>query len=155
MNGYSKQKVVAGLVQEVKVNYKTLSHGVEPCSLVELEVSSVKSHFLRVYLGHLIAPVLGDHVFGNRVQDIMGKRLAISPLQADHLSSFQKIPADILKRLNVTESALVPSCLHLNQLTLANFASRDSHLVLKAEPPPYFQYVCSAFNLNLPMDAPL
>ena len=144
----------AGLVKEIKVNYKTLSCG-KDCSLVELDVSSLKGYFLRVYLSHLSAPVLGDHMFGNRVQDIMGKRLAISPLQADLLATFQKIPSNILNHLKLSESALMPSCLHLNQLTLANFASRDSNLILTAEPPLYFQYICNSFGLTLPADDPV
>lgn len=150
MKEYSKKKVAENLVQEYKVNYKTLSHGDGPCSLVEIDVSSVKNHFLRVYFAHLFSPILGDHIFGNRVQEIKGKRLTISPVQADFLSNFQKIPADILARLKVVESGSVPNCLHLSQITLANFASRNSNLVLKAEPPPGFQFICETFGLNLP-----
>ncbi|KAK4011256.1 hypothetical protein OUZ56_020369 [Daphnia magna] len=152
MKDYSNRKVADGLVREFRVNYKTLSRGDEPCSLVEIDVSSAKKHFLRVYLAHLFSPILGDHIFGNRVQEIMGKRLAISPLQADNLSIFQKIPAGILTRLKVTESCIVPNCLHLSQMTLAKFASQDSDLVLKADPPPCFQYICQTFGLDLPTD---
>ncbi|XP_057373214.1 mitochondrial mRNA pseudouridine synthase RPUSD3-like [Daphnia carinata] len=152
MKDYSNKKVADGLVREFRVDYKTLSRGDEPCSLVEIDVSSTKNHFLRVYLAHLFSPVLGDHIYGNRVQDIMGKRLAISPLQADSLSVFQKIPAEILTRLKVTESGIVPNCLHLSQMTLSKFASKDSNLVLKADPPPCFQYICQTFGLDLPTD---
>ena len=147
---YSNRKVADRVVQEYRVNYKTLSRGDGLCSLVEIDTSSVKNHFLRVYFAHLYSPVLGDHIFGNRVQDIKGKRLAISPIQADNLSNFQKIPTDILTRLKVTESSIVPNCLHLSQITLANFNNRDANLVLKAEPPPSFQFICEAFDLNLP-----
>lgn len=149
---YSNRKVADGLVREFRVYYKTLSSGEEPCSLLEIDVSSVKKHFLRIYLAHLLSPVLGDHIFGNRVQEIMGKRLAISPLQADNLSIFQKIPTEILTRLKVPEGGTIPNCLHLSQMTLAKFASQDSNLVLKANPPPCFQYICQTFGLNLPTD---
>jgi hypothetical protein len=118
MKEYSNRKVADRVVQEYRVNYKTLSRGDGLCSLVEIDTSSIKNHFARL-LCH--SPVLGDHIFGNRVQEIKGKRLAISPIQADYLSNFQKIPTDILTCLKVTEISIVPNCLHLSQITLANF----------------------------------
>lgn len=140
------------MIQEYRVRYRTLSRQNGLCSLVELDVSSVKNHFLRVYMAHLFSPILGDHLFGNRVQDIMGKRLAISPLQADGLAKFQKIPANILTVLNLSESALVPTCLHLSQVTLAQISNKDSsNLVLSADPSPCFQYVCQALDFPKPI----
>lgn len=130
------------------MDYKTLSEGRSPCSLVELNISSVKNYFFRVYLAHLFSPILGDHMYGNRICDIMGKRLAINPLQADGLGKFQKISPDILTILKVSEGGLVPTCLHLSQVTLSQFTSRDSNLILKANLPPHFQYVSQALQLS-------
>jgi 23S rRNA-/tRNA-specific pseudouridylate synthase len=90
MKEYSNRKVADRVVQEYRVNYKTLSRGDETCSLVEIDTSSIKNHFLRVYFAHLYSPVLGDHIFGNRVQEIKGKRLAIIPIQADTCPIFKK-----------------------------------------------------------------
>lgn len=138
---YSKKKVEAGLVTEFFVSYKTLSSGTTPaCSLVEMDVHTNKNHFIRVYLAHRLSPVLGDHVYGNRVHDVLGVKLAISPLQADSLSTFQKIPKQVLDLLKVSSSSEVPTCLHLKQLTLAKFNKKED-LVLTAEPPPHFKYV--------------
>ena len=116
---------------------------------MEIDVFSMRRHFLRVYFSYLLSPILGDHLFGNRVQTIMGKRLAISPIQADRLGTFQKIPKDILTLLGLTDSARVPTCLHLNQMQLARFTDKNSNLVLTAEPPIYFQQVCKTLDLNL------
>lgn len=142
--------MAARLIQEYRIRYKAMSRENGPCSLVEIDVSSAKNHFLRVYLAYLFSPILGDHLYGNRVQDILGKRLAISPLQADRLAKFQKVPPNILTGLNLSDSALVPTCLHLSQVTLAQFANKESSLVLSADPSPSFQYVCQAFDLNPP-----
>jgi hypothetical protein len=53
MKEYSNRIVADRLVQEYRVNYKTLSSGEGLCSLVEIDTSSVKNHFLRVYFGLL------------------------------------------------------------------------------------------------------
>nr|CAH0098505.1 unnamed protein product [Daphnia galeata] len=82
MKEYSNRKVADRLVQEYRWR-RTLQFS----GKLEIDTSSVKNHFLRVYFGLLYSPVLGDHIFGNRVQDIKGKRLAISPIQADNLSN--------------------------------------------------------------------
>ena len=137
----------ANLLTELDVTYRTLSDGSGPCSLVELEVLNNKHHFLRVYLAHHLSPLLGDHIYGNRVHDVLGVKLAISPLQADCLSTFQKIPKPVLDALQVSSSSQVPTCLHLKQLTLAKF-NKNGNLVITAEPPPFFNYILKQTNLT-------
>lgn len=137
------------------MDYKLISSGDEQCSLVEVNTSSLKNSFLRVFLAHTLSPILGDHLYGNRVQDVLGKRLAISPIQAENLASFQKISPNILARLKVNESGRVPTCLHLSQLTLSQFWGKHSDLTIKAEPPPHFRYSCHALGVHLPtIDTP-
>ena len=123
-------------------------------NLVEIETMSNKNHLLRVYLSHCLSPILGDHLYGNRVQEILGKRLAIAPIQADNLSTFQKIPSETLKLLNLSDSSVVPHCLHLHQLTLGQF-NKKSHLILRAEPPPHFEFACQSLNVNFIPDQPV
>lgn len=149
MKEYSAKKVKGGLVTEFSMQYQTLSGGTSnPCRLVELDSYSNKNHLVRVYLAHRLSPILGDHIYGNRVHDVMGVKLAISPLQAALVSTFQNIPPDILKLLKVTDRSLVPTCLHLKQLTLSKFCmDKKEPLILKADLPPHFQYVLTQLSL--------
>ena len=157
---FSARHVESGAVQPFTVGYNTLSRNedvdtaetpMHPC-LVEISASSTQHHFLRVYLAHRLAPILGDCLYGNRVQSILGKRLAIGPVQADNLATFQKISPEVLRQLNLTDSETVPNCLHLREFKLRNFFGKKKDLVLKADPPDHFQYVCQTFKLNYPKE---
>jgi len=144
---YSRRQVKANVVREFDVSYNKLSSS-ELCSLLEVDTHSNKNHFLRFYLAHHLSPVLGDDLYGNRVQDVYGIKLPLGPIHADSLSSFQKIPQKVLDLLKVPECSLVPNCLHHKQLTLARFGGGKESLIIKAEPPPYFQYIISQLNLK-------
>jgi hypothetical protein len=170
---YSKSQVKNGLIEEFQTAYKTLAESSQGCnedgsdsSLVQMDLySSPKHHFIRVFLAHLLSPVLGDHMYGNRVANILGTRLAISPVQADSLATFHKIPSAVLQRLKLTEPSLMPTCIHLRRLTLSRFndkvishatrnddstTMKDDVLVIEADPPLYFHYVRRSLNLHLP-----
>lgn len=142
---YSQKQVDKELVKLYNVNYRTLSTS-ETCSLVEINVSSANKHFLRVFMAHRLAPILGDHLFGNRVQEIMGKRLAINPIQADKVSNFQKVPKKILSSLKLDDPGLVPTCLHLSKIVLTRF-NKDETLELSADLPTYFDFILRAVGL--------
>ena len=150
MKDYSKKSVKAGLVQEFRLQHRILSQNlINPiCNLVDIEANSNKNHIVRVYMSYCLSPILGDHLYGNRVQDILGTRLAIGPLLADNLSTFQKIPNEILTQMQVKDSSIVPHCMHLSQITLARF-DKKQNLVLKAKAPAHFQSMCQFLNLTL------
>ena len=169
MKEYSKSQVKDGLIEEFQTSHKTLAKsgqgdedGNDSSSLVQVDLfSSPQHHFIRVLLAHLLSPVLGDHMYGNRVANILGTRLPISPVQADSLATFHKIPSAVLQRLQLTDPSLMPTCIHLRKLTLSRFknnhATRNGDstttddVVIEADPPPYFHYVCRSLNLLLPI----
>jgi hypothetical protein len=124
---------------------------IKPC-LVEVSVHSTKNHFLRIYLSQQVSPILGDDIYGNRVQTIRGVRLIISPVQGDKISKFQKIPPGILTLLQVQHSSVVPTCLHLRQFRLTSFGGKSKDLIFTAEPPPQFVFACQSLGIaNLPV----
>lgn len=147
---YSKKSVKEGLTQEVQFQYRVLSQNSSypVCNLVDIETNSNKNHIVRVYMSHCLSPILGDHLYGNRVQDVLGTRLAIGPILADNMLTFQKIPQEILTQMHVKDSSIVPHCMHLSQITLARF-DKQKHLVLKAKAPSHFQSTCQFLNLIL------
>lgn len=166
MKEYSRSQVKDGIIEEFQTAHKTLAKsdedGIDSSSLVQVDLfSSPQHHFIRVLLAHLLSPVLGDHMYGNRVANVLGTRLAISPVQADSLATFHKIPSAVLQRLQLIDPSLMPTCIHLRKLTLSRFknnhttrndvsAATDDDLVIEADPPPYFHYVCRSLNLQLP-----
>jgi 23S rRNA-/tRNA-specific pseudouridylate synthase len=75
---WSKNAVKRGDVKVIRVEHRTL-HKQDFASLVEVCPSATKCHFLRVYLAHLVSPVLGDNLYGSRVHQVMGVPVAINP----------------------------------------------------------------------------
>jgi 23S rRNA-/tRNA-specific pseudouridylate synthase len=75
---WSKNAVKRGDVKVIRVEHRTL-YKQDLASLVEICPSATKWHFLRVYLAHLLSPVLGDTLYGSRVHQVMGVPVAINP----------------------------------------------------------------------------
>lgn len=75
---WSKNAMKRGDVKVFRVHHHTLCKN-NLASLVEICPSATKWHFLRVYLAHLMSPVLGDNLYGSRVHQVMGVHLAINP----------------------------------------------------------------------------
>jgi len=146
------------VLSHLQVSHATLDcssdevESVRPC-LVDVSAYSTGQHRLRVYLAHQLAPVLGDHIYGNRTALILGQRLPLNPFQAANLSTFQKVPSALLAKLRIGDSSQVPHCMHLRRVTLARWTGkRSGHLVLTAAVAPHFQFVCDSFGLQLPSD---
>ena len=153
MKQYSKNQVRDGLIEEFKTAHKTLATS-EDSSLVQFDLfSSPQHHLLRVLSSYYLSPILGDHLYGNRVANVLGTRLAISPIQANCLATFHKIPATVLQRLHLSEPSLMPTCLHLKRLTLSRY-HKEEDLIIEADPPPWFNYVCNSLQLEFPLPPP-
>jgi 23S rRNA-/tRNA-specific pseudouridylate synthase len=75
---WSKCAMKRGEVKVFRVEHRTLCKQ-NLASLVEICPSATKWHFLRVYLAHLLSPVLGDNLYGSRVHQVMGMPLGINP----------------------------------------------------------------------------
>ena len=73
---WSKAAVKNQSVKVFRVLHNTLSKQ-KLASLVEISPSATRWHFIRVYLAHLLSPVLGDHLYGNRVHYLMDTQLPI------------------------------------------------------------------------------
>lgn len=78
VHNWSKNSMKRGDVKVFRVEHHTLCKN-NLASLVEIRPSATKWHFLRVYLAHLMSPVLGDSLYGSRVHQVMGVDLAINP----------------------------------------------------------------------------
>jgi 23S rRNA-/tRNA-specific pseudouridylate synthase len=61
-----------GDIKPVTVTTTVLKYGDHKTALVEIQTSSIKWNFLRIYCADLMIPILGDHLYSCRIQSIMG-----------------------------------------------------------------------------------
>ncbi|VDM61988.1 unnamed protein product [Angiostrongylus costaricensis] len=60
------------------MDWKVLAEGYG-CSLVEFTVNKFARHLPRVMFSHMLCPILGDEIYGNRLIDIDGKIATVQP----------------------------------------------------------------------------
>jgi 23S rRNA-/tRNA-specific pseudouridylate synthase len=99
MQKWSKNAVKRGEVKVVRVEHRTL-YRQDLASLVEICPSATKWHFLRVYLAHLLSPVLGDSLYGSRVHQMMGVPISINPCSDAARGPKVKIPLFLQNNIN-------------------------------------------------------
>ncbi|XP_067131872.1 mitochondrial mRNA pseudouridine synthase RPUSD3-like isoform X1 [Centruroides vittatus] len=136
-----KKKVVKPVIVDCSLleSNKELS-----CSLVKLAVSSVKSHFLKVYMTTRGSYVLGDVFFGRRVGTVFGKSVETSTTYGA-----KSLPDDICQKLRLprgTSNEAIPVMLHLNSIFLRGYDS-GKDLVVAAPPPPHFLWMCEKLEI--------
>ncbi|KAG8225385.1 hypothetical protein J437_LFUL016810 [Ladona fulva] len=156
-DGKSKQPIVQDFTakqigsekeRKVRVAYNTISHGSSTC-LVEIKPSTTRWHFLRVYLSHLLSPVLGDNLYSSRVTSFMGVTVAANPF--NNFRRPQILGQEILEVLNVSpeEEHIIPCHIHLQEVVLTSFHKNKTDLTILAPPPSYFQWTCEKLNLKI------
>ncbi|PNF34885.1 hypothetical protein B7P43_G01411 [Cryptotermes secundus] len=150
---WSKNAMKRGDVKVFKVHHHTLCKN-NLASLVEICPSATKWHFLRVYLAHLMSPVLGDNLYGSRVHQVMGVHLAINPT-SDAARGPKKLPKELQAALAIKpgQEVIIPTHLHLRRLILPHYLGKDSDLIIEAPLPSSFQWTCQALGLNPDYDA--
>ncbi|KAJ9600849.1 hypothetical protein L9F63_000961 [Diploptera punctata] len=150
LHSWSKTSVEKGLVKVVRVQYNALITQ-HLASLVEISCSARKWHFLRVYLAHLLSPILGDHLYGNRVHYVMDTLLPVNHF-SDSAKGPQKLHPDLKVILGIKrgEEQHVPMHLHLKKLIIPDFTTKKTDFIIEVEPPEYFRSTCQRLNLTNP-----
>lgn len=131
------------------IHHKVLAQS-DLASLVEVSTWQEHENCPRVFLSDiLLSPALGDQKFGARVSSLFEKPILLKPWMAPAVKA---LPAPLLKSLRVLSGSegLIPMHFHLHEITLHGLNKDKSHLVLRAEPPDYFQWSCNQLNLELP-----
>ncbi|KAG7170817.1 Mitochondrial RNA pseudouridine synthase Rpusd4-like 2, partial [Homarus americanus] len=146
---YSQASVSRGEAKTSVVEHRALLYNKDTdASLVEVNIQTLKWHFLRVWLSHSYSPVLGDAMYSSRVKTISGKKLQVSP---HNLTSYepQFIPAALFSKLELPTKAveMIPCHLHLAKIKLARFNKDNSDLIISAPPPSYFMWTCRQLGL--------
>jgi 23S rRNA-/tRNA-specific pseudouridylate synthase len=88
---FSKRMVMRRDILPVYVQTEVLGRGMNNTALLEIQTSTVKWNFLRVYCADMLVPILGDHLFSCRVQNILGVPTKIDPTHMPPGSSDQVI----------------------------------------------------------------
>lgn len=147
----SRRSCKLKLVHGVQVESRPISiNKALSTSLIEIAVSSVQWHFVRVYACSLMAPLLGDIMYGSRMKMLLGIPVKVQ-LQNAFAYGVQALPESMCEVLNLPKgengAKLVPTMLHLKSVILPNYEERDTDLVISAEPPLQFQWTASKLNL--------
>ncbi|XP_013775440.1 RNA pseudouridylate synthase domain-containing protein 3-like [Limulus polyphemus] len=148
---FSKKEVLNTKVRPVNVEFRTICIN-KPLSscLLEITTSSVKWHFLRVYLANKVSCVLGDTLYSSRVRQILGQPFTISPYNTAAYD-IQSLPNEVCSRLKIPTGikghTLVPVMLHHQSFLLPDFVSKGQDLLISALPPSHFLWTCSQLDI--------
>ncbi|GIY64586.1 uncharacterized protein CDAR_295821, partial [Caerostris darwini] len=144
----SKRESRLKKVHPVHVEYRVLSvNKALKTSLVEISSSSVKYHFIRVYASSHICSILGDIMYSNRMNTVMGVPVKVR-IEHCHAFDFQPLPENMTKALNLPKNvdcSVIPHMLHLRSIFLPKFKGED--VTITANLPPHFQWTTEKLNL--------
>ncbi|KAF8764860.1 Mitochondrial mRNA pseudouridine synthase like protein [Argiope bruennichi] len=144
----SKKACLQKRVFPVHVEYRVLSVNKDlQTSLVEIASSSLKYHFVRIYASSQICSILGDIMYCNRMNTVLGVPVKV---QIEHSHAFDSppLPEKMTKALNLPKGAtcsVMPTMLHLRSIFLPSFKGED--LTIVANLPHHFQWTAEQLKL--------
>ncbi|XKL62965.1 hypothetical protein PGB90_005329 [Kerria lacca] len=146
---YSKRSVRQNKVLPVVMNYNTLCINEKlNVSLVEIQNNRNKWNALRAFCSQrLLAPILGDFIYGSCVKTINNKLLPLDPFNP--IANYPpKIPKNILStlELNKKEQLIIPAHIHLVKINFKKLENQSK--VFIAKPPDHFLWTCEKLNLT-------
>ncbi|XP_046399859.1 mitochondrial mRNA pseudouridine synthase RPUSD3-like [Ischnura elegans] len=144
----NKKPALAKDAISVAAECRTLCTNGHGASLVEIKSNTTKWHFLRVYMAHKLAPLLGDDMYGSRVKYVAGLPVAMNPFNI-HSRSTVSISPSIRTRLGLEEGEeiTIPCHLHLQEYTFLGWNRDGSDLTVNAPIPSFFDWTCKQLNL--------
>ncbi|XP_071450175.1 mitochondrial mRNA pseudouridine synthase RPUSD3-like [Hetaerina americana] len=133
----------------VSVQLNTLCTNGYGASLVEIKPSSTQWHFIRVYMAHKLAPLLGDNIHGPRVKYCMGIPVAVNPFNIQDRTKV--LNPSIRRRLSLEqgEESIIPCHVHLKEVTFVGWHRDKSDLTVIAPTPPFFTWTCKQLDLEI------
>ncbi|XP_021002957.2 mitochondrial mRNA pseudouridine synthase RPUSD3 [Parasteatoda tepidariorum] len=147
---FSRRNVKSHILHPVNVEYKVLAENkTVSSSLIEVASSSVVYHFVRVYASTRIVPILGDILYGSRMNTVLGMpvRLHIQHAQAQDM---QPLPKKMSEALDLPKGlhghTMMPTMLHFRSILLPTFAGKED-VIITAPPPIHFQWTAEQLNL--------
>ncbi|XP_054286832.1 pseudouridylate synthase RPUSD4, mitochondrial-like [Macrosteles quadrilineatus] len=152
---FSNNAVKDGKIRMGTFHHETLQHGFNNLtSLVKICVDLRAYNALRVFAAdHLLAPVLGDNLYGGRVQTLMGIATSTHHFSEAALRP-QVLPEEVYSMLQVDRSnaGIIPVHVHLSEMVLPKML-RGKPLHLSASLPPHFEWTCHKLGLTQEQEA--
>ncbi|KYM78286.1 RNA pseudouridylate synthase domain-containing protein 4 [Atta colombica] len=148
---WSKNMIKKGEAKIMNIDYKVISNSTHNLSsLIEIVSSLKKWHSIRLFASTMLySPILGDNIYGSRVQEIMGTWLKIDPF-ADSNYNLPKINQQLLNLLNIklSQQEIIPVHLHLKSIHLIDKKKKD--LVIEAPLMNPFDWTCKQLKFKIP-----
>uniref|UniRef100_A0A0C9RU80 Rpusd4_1 protein n=1 Tax=Fopius arisanus TaxID=64838 RepID=A0A0C9RU80_9HYME len=162
INTWSANARERGDIKILNVQYKVLSHGTyNVASLVEIKSSTTVWHAVRLFAATvLLSPILGDNIYGSRVQNVLGKRLLVNvAVDAAHIPP--TLDPDLLTVLKIgkNKDLMIPVHMHLREMYLPSFLRKKNNVVIQAPLHPEFLWTCRQCQFdekifeNIPSDS--
>jgi len=124
--------------------------GTVPITLVRLQPSKSKNHFVPVWLSELGCPLLGDQMYDYRAKTLMGHKVKVG-LQHTAANRQQKLPQSVMESLGVRKGHewQIPKHLHQFRINLPDYMGRGKNLTVFAPPPTYFSRTSAALGIDV------
>lgn len=148
----SKLSIKKGEFRANIVDHSILHYNEETeAALIKINTQIQKWHFLRVWMAHSYSPILGDSIYNRRVKILAGRRILVSPHNVTSYNPLN-LPVVLENKLGIPESAgeIIPCHLHLHEITLPGYLSKNEDLIINAATPSYFNWTCEQIGLSNP-----
>jgi len=99
------------------------------CSLVDLKFDKFSRHLPRLAMSHLMAPILGDKIYLNRLAVVDGELHSVEPKYTKRNKHRQFVPKQLLERIDRTMPeymAKIPMFFHVYQTVFPRFGTKKT-----------------------------
>ncbi|KAL2738702.1 mitochondrial RNA pseudouridine synthase Rpusd4-like [Vespula squamosa] len=138
----------------LNIEFKIISNSTNNLSsFIEIKSSTTKWHALRLFAStRLYSPILGDNLYGSRIQNVAGKWLLSVCSFPEGNNNTTQMNSELLKILQLTKTKqeLIPCHIHARSVILPKFKGKC--LTLEAPLISPFDWTCKQLKFkNIPM----
>ncbi|XP_047364770.1 mitochondrial RNA pseudouridine synthase Rpusd4-like isoform X2 [Vespa velutina] len=149
---WSKKAEKRREIKVLNIEFNIISNSTNNLSsLIEMKASTIKWHALRLFAStRLYTPILGDNIYGSRIQNIAGKWLLVSPFAKTN-NNLAEVNPKLLEILYLTKAKreLIPCHVHARSVILPKF--KGESLTIEAPLISPFDWTCRQLKFkNIP-----
>nr|XP_033323022.1 mitochondrial RNA pseudouridine synthase rpusd4-like [Megalopta genalis] len=150
ITSWSNNSHKRGDIKILNFDFKVLTSSTSnSCSLLQIRASSNKQHAIRLFAAtFLYAPILGDNVYGSRIQQIGNVYVRVNPFleRADSPPVLDKTICRLLA-VQSDQEHIVPSHIHLQSINLISY-NKNEDLKIDAPLIPPLDWTCNQLGLK-------
>ncbi|TKR60748.1 hypothetical protein L596_027945 [Steinernema carpocapsae] len=155
VEGKAKRRAKSGkFAVSGTVEYKML-HSKYGCSLVDLKFGKFSRHFPRLVMSHLMAPILGDKIYLNRLVSVEDRIHTVEPKFTKRNKHRQYVPSELLGRIDMTMPeymSKIPMFFHVYQTVYPRYGNPKNKkipdLIAMSQPPEHFSAMLNVLGLT-------